>query len=153
MWKFEYTTTTEIRSALASARARVEKEISTARAFHTFSGRSPQLYVTYYAGMEIGPFSIMDAKSWPKTDANTLQTVLHAVLPNPSAQCVYVRLLLAAKNKEGFPVFPAGRVDVLLGRRVATEIPEDHPARKLPSQIEHKAPVVFYEDRDEIPSA
>ncbi len=73
-----------------------------------------------------------------------LKTVMQVAFASPASQAIYARILLEGKDAEGNPVFPAGRVDLLLGRRIATELPGDHPARQI--KIIHKSPVLFYED-------
>jgi hypothetical protein len=146
VWRFQYHSNTDIRHALTAARSKVEQEIASARSFSHFIARTTELYITYLKEAEPGVFHITSPCLWPKEDHETFLVVLQAALPNPAAQRVYARIMLTAKDSQGLAVFPAGRVDLLLGTRIATEIPEEHPARKLPSVIQYQAPTLFYEE-------
>jgi hypothetical protein len=149
VWRFDYETVSTIRLALASARARTETELAARRSFSAFKARGPVLYIVYLAGYPPGPFPLTAPYEWPRVDRDSLKVVIEAAFSSPLAQSVYAHYLLSAKTAQGQFLCPAGRVDLLIGRRIATALPQDHPARCRPPSLQTRSPVLFYEDHEE----
>jgi hypothetical protein len=150
VWRFDYETVSTIRLALTSARARTEAELAARRSYSAFKARGPLLYIVYLRDYpEPGPFPLTAPYEWPRTDRDSLRVVIEAAFSSAAAQAVYVHYLLSAKTAQGQFLSPAGRVDLLIGRRIATALPEDHPARHRPPSLQIPAPVLFYEDPEE----
>lgn len=148
MWKLEYATITDIRHALVAARTKTEETLANGRNFSHFLGRTPELFITYLKDAKPGSFPITSPCIWPKRDWETFFAVLQAAYADYAAQKVYARIMLAAKDPSGCPIFPAGRVDLLLATRTATAIPEEHPARKMPATLKNRSPFLFYDEPD-----
>jgi len=149
VWRFEYETVSTIRLALAEARAKTETELSARRGLSAFKARGPLLYIVYLRDGPPGPFPLTAPYEWPRTDRDSLHAVIEAAFASPSAQSLYAHYLLSAKTAQGQFLSPAGRVDLLIARRIATALPEDHPARHRPPSPSTLDPVLFYEDREE----
>jgi hypothetical protein len=147
MWRFEYRTLANLRTALAAERTRVETELAVKRAFTGFRAVGPSLYIVYLRDVApAGPFPISAPYEWPRTDRDSLQAVMEVAFSTPTATTLYAHYRLSARDAAGEFLSPAGRVDLLVGRRIATALPEDHPARHRPPNLETVDPILFYED-------
>jgi hypothetical protein len=148
VWKLEIERLPLIHAAINKEKARLESELA-ARAFFAVRIRECHLYIVYLKDREPGLYSIKEPCLWPERDKETLLIVLGAAARNPAALSVSVRALLAAKDRSGTLVFPVGRFDIALARRVATPLPPKHPAlSKRPKKTKPAAPVIFYEEID-----
>jgi len=149
VWRFDYETVSTIRLALGSARARVEADLAAARSLSAFKARGPVLYIVYLAGAPVGPFPLTAPYEWPRTDRDSLRAVTEAAFSSRAAQAIYAHYLLSARTAQGQFLSPAGRVDLLIARRIATALPDNHLARhRPPSGITTVSPVLFYDNDD-----
>ena len=147
MWRFEYAAISELKLSLSSARNRAEDELA-ARKFTFLKATGPFLYIAYLRGNPPGPFPISAPFAWPRVDREALKMVMDVAFSSLSAQALYAGYRLSAKDPLGTVLSPAGRVDLLLGRRVASALPDDHPARHRPPYIETVNPVLFYDTEE-----
>ena len=145
MWQFKYHSVTVLKRDLISARSRVEEELTGVRKFILLKAKGPFLYISYFRGSPPGPFPLTAPFSWPRLDREPLMTVMEVAFSSLSASALYAHYILSARTPEGTVLAPAGRVDLLLGRRIASALPEDHPARhRPPTGI--VSPVLFYDE-------
>ena len=147
MWKLEIEKLSLIHAAIAKEKARLEYELS-ARDFRGIKLWESHLYIVYLKDREAGPYGITDPCPWPKRDKLTLLSLLGAAFRTPAALAVYMRGLLAGKDRSGTLIFPIGRFDIPLARRLATPLPAGHPALKK-GKKKPPPPVIFYEEIEE----
>jgi hypothetical protein len=148
VWKLEIERLDLILEAIAKEKARVESELA-ARAFFAVRVREYHLYIVYLKEAKPGPYTIKEPCIWDKTDRSTLVSLLQVAARQPAAITVSLRALLAGKDRSGSLVFPAGRFDIPLARRIATPLPAKHPAlRPRKEKVKTSAPVIFYEEID-----
>jgi hypothetical protein len=147
VWKLEIEKLSLIHAAIAKEKARLEYELS-ARDFRGIKLWESHLYIVYLKDREAGPYGITDPCPWPKRDKLTLLSLLGAAFRTPAALAVYMRGLLAGKDRSGTLVFPLGRFDLALARRLATPLPAGHPALKK-GKKKPPPPVIFYEEIEE----
>jgi hypothetical protein len=147
VWKLEIPRLSLILEALEKEKVRLEHELF-ARGFAAIRLRESDLYIVYLKDREPGPYAISEPCLWPKRDKGTLLALFAAATQHPAAQAVYLRVLLAAKDRQGSPVFPAGRFDIRLASRLATPLPPKHPALGQPKK-KSPPPVIFYEEIEE----
>jgi hypothetical protein len=148
VWKLEIEKLSLIQAAIDKEKVRVENEL-IARAFFAVKLRESHLYVVYLKDREPGPYSITAPCLWPRQDKETLLALCQAAVRHPAAQAVYMRGLLAGKDRAGALVFPAARFDILLAHRLATPLPPQHPALKSRKKAKPAPPVIFYEEMEE----
>ena len=148
MWKLEIEKLPLIQTAIEKEKTRVENEL-IARAFFAVKLRESHLYIVYLKDREPGPYSITEPCLWPRRDKETLLALCQTAVRHPAAMAVYMRGLLAGKDRAGALVFPAARFDVLLARRLATPLPPQHPALKSKKKGKPASPVIFYEEMEE----
>jgi hypothetical protein len=149
VWKLEIEKLSLIIEALEKEKMRLEHELA-ARAFFAIRLREAHLYIVYLRDREPGPYSITEPCLWPRQDKGTLLSLLGVAVRHPAAQAVYLRGLLAAKDRQGSLIFPAGRFDIPLARRIATPLPPKHPALgKQKGKAKAPPPVIFYEEIEE----
>ena len=134
-----------VHSALTLKKVATEKMLS-ARGLKHFKRSPSELYIVYASGTT-GPFSIRDPLTWAEQDKSGLRAILNLATSLTEAQKVYARSFISGEDKDGIRVFKAARVDLELAVRVASALPEDHPALKI--RIKHAAPLVFFEDRED----
>ena len=148
VWKLEIERLDLIHTAIGKEAARVENEL-VARAFFAVRVRECHLYIVYLKDGEPGPYSIREPCLWPERDKGTLLSLLKVASRHSAAMSVSLRALLAGKDRSGTLVFPVGRFDIPLARRVATPLPRGHPAlRPGKEKAKTSAPIVFYEEID-----
>jgi hypothetical protein len=147
VWKLEIERLSLIEKAIEKEKVRVEGQLS-ARAFFAVKLRESHLYIVYLKDREPGPYTIREPCLWPKRDKETLLSLLQVAARHPAAMAVYLRGLVAAKDRQGTIVFPAGRFDILLAHRLATPLPAKHPALGK-AKPKTSAPVIFYEEIEE----
>jgi hypothetical protein len=145
VWKLELDKLSLIKAALTSSRAAKERELAL-RGYHSFKGKETELYITYLPDQEPGPFSIKDSCIW-KGDMETVGTLLRVAQTQRHSLAVYAKTMLSAKDSTGSPIYPAARIDVKIAYKVATALPETHPARST-YRIKNPAPIVFYDEPD-----
>jgi hypothetical protein len=148
VWKFDYQSISTLKMSLSSARTKVEAELSS-RNFTLLKASGPFLYIAYLRGSPPGPFPLTAPFAWPRVDREALKMVMDVAFSSLSAQALYAHYRLAARSASGTVLRPAGRVDLILGRRIASSLPEDHPARHRPPTIETVDPVLFYDSNEE----
>lgn len=147
MWKLDIERLSLIHAALEKEAARVGNELA-ARAFFAVRVRELHLYIVYLKDGPSGPYSIKDPALWTEKDKEPFLSLLKVAARFPGAQSVYVRALLAGKDRSGTIVFPVGRFDIRLAYRLATPLPAKHPALTR-KKVKTLAPVVFYEEIEE----
>jgi hypothetical protein len=144
VWRLEIERLDLILTAIEKEQVRLEGELA-ARGFFAVKLRETHLYIVYLKDREPGPYTIREPCLWPKRDKETLLSLFQVAVRHPAAQAVYLRALLTAKDRQGTIVFPAGRFDIPLARRLATPLPAKHPALGK-ARAKGPAPVIFYEE-------
>jgi hypothetical protein len=134
--------------SFSAARSREEEKL-TSRRFTLLKASGPFLYIAYLRGNPPGPFPLTAPFYWPRLDREALRMVMDVAFSSLSAQALYAHYRLSARDPSGAVLSPAGRVDLILGRRIASALPDDHPARHRPPYIETVDPVIFYNDPDD----
>jgi len=147
VWKLEIEKLSLIHVAIETEKARLENEL-TARHFFGIKLWQSALYIVYLKDRVPGPYGITDPAPWPRRDKSTLLSLFGTATQLPAALAVYMRGLLAGKDRSGALVFPLGRFDILLARRLATPLPAKHPALKK-GKKKPPPPVIFYEEIEE----
>jgi hypothetical protein len=148
VWRLEIEKLSLIHAAIEKEKSRVEEEL-TSRGFFAVKLWEAHLYLVYLRDREPGPYALSEPCLWSRQDRASLLAVLALAARHPAAQAVYVRGLLAGKDRAGSLVFPLGRFDLPLARRLATPLPAKHPALIGKKKKKSPPPVIFYEEIEE----
>ena len=133
-----------INGALTTEQNKVEDNLSKQN-YYSLKAKDPELYIVYLHDKEPGPFDIKHPCDWSKKDKETLTAVIQMAANQRHAMAIYARVLLSGKDIKGNVISLVGRADVKIAQRIATSLPEKHPARKV--KTKEKA-IMFYEEKE-----
>jgi hypothetical protein len=140
MWRTVYERISLISGALATEQNKIEASLHS---YYSLKAKEPELYINYLPDKEPGPFDIKHPCEWSKKDRETLVAVIQMAASQRHAMSIWARVLLSGKDAKGNAISLVGRADVKIAQRIATALPEKHPARKVKPK---ERAVVFYEE-------
>jgi hypothetical protein len=145
MWRTIYEKLSSIKHELSVKCSEIEHQLSE-HSYYSFKYHEPELYIVYLHDKDPGPYPIKNPCSWIKKDKDTLISVIQTATNQSHAMSIWSRVLISGKDSKGNAISIIGRADLKIAQRIATPIPDNHPARKIKPK---EKVTVFYEDRDE----